>query len=365
MTNLHLKSKAVETLKTSGIANPTRLVRLIQDSIAFLQLDLSGLTVLTEAASGPYVVTPVIAALSGAKRVLALTSDSRYASSEVVTKQTRALEALCGLEGAVEIHTQRSLTLFSEADIVTNLGFVRPIDAQVVEAMKPTAVIPLMCEAWEFREGDVDLGRCRKKGILVMGTNEDYPGLDVFDYSGWLCMKMLFEAQIEIHKSQILLVSADKFGTVLEKRLTQAGAAVSLIPNLRGVSVQEMAEVDVMVVCDYGRRDQIIGPTGDIDAVELARLARSLTIIQFAGQIDLDGLLEAGLFVYPAHRLGPQRMALTLAELGSRPVIELHAAGLKVGEVASRIRHKNSIPCEAESIILRSCELAQCVKGKQ
>jgi len=336
MTNLDLKSKAIETLKTSGIANPTRLVKLIQDSIAFLQLDLSGLTVLTEAASGPYVVTSVIAALSGAKRVLALTSDSRYASSEVVINQTRALENLCNLEGGVEIHVERALDLFSQADIVTNLGFVRPIDAPAVEAMKSTAVIPLMCEAWEFREGDVDLDRCRKKGILVMGTNEDYPGLDIFEYSGWLCMKMLFEAQIEIHKSQILLVSSDKFGTVIEKRLAQAGAAVSLIPNLRRVSAREMAAVDVVVVCDYTRRDQIIGPSGDIDATELAQLAPSLTIIQFAGQIDLDGLLETGLFVYPAHRLGPQRMALTLAELSSRPVIELHAAGLKVGELMWR-----------------------------
>ena len=336
MTYSGINSKAVETLKTSGIANPTRLVKLIQDSIAFMRLDLSGLTVLTEAASGPYVVTPVIAALSGAKRVLALTSDSKYASSEVVISQTRALEALCGLEGAVEIHTQRSLGLFSEADIVTNLGFVRPIDAEAIAAMKSTAVIPLMCEAWEFRQGDVDLCRCREKGILVMGTNEDYPGLDVFDYSGWLCMKMLFEAQVEIHKSQILLVSADKFGKVIEKRLTKAGAAVRLIPNLRRVSEQEMAAVDVMVVCDYGRRDQIIGSTGDIDAVELAQFNQGLAIIQFAGQLDLDGLLKAGLFVYPAHRLGPQRMALTLADLGPRPVIELHAAGLKVGELVLR-----------------------------
>ena len=336
MAQINIESKALETLRRGGIANPARVVKLIRDVISFLELDLFGLTVLTEAASGPYVVTPVIASLAGADRVLALTSDSSYACAGTVIDQTRALEALCHVDNGVEIHTQRSLDLFGQADIVTNLGFVRPIDAQVVEAMKPTAVIPLMCEAWEFREGDVDLDSCREKGILVMGTNEDYPGLDVFDYSGWLCMKMLFEAQIEIHKSQILLVSADKFGTVLEKRLTQAGAEVSLIPNLRGVSEQEMATVDVMVVCDYGRRDQIIGPTGDIDAVELARLARSLTIIQFAGQIDLEGLLEAGLFVYPACKLGPQRMALTLAELGPRPVVELHAAGLKVGELMWR-----------------------------
>ncbi|MCH7612988.1 MAG: hypothetical protein IIB45_06465, partial [Candidatus Marinimicrobia bacterium] len=175
------------------------------------------MTILTEAASGPYVVTPVIAIMAGAERVLALTSESSYGSTEDVNAQTRALEALCGVEGSIEIHTQRSPDLFYQADIVTNLGFVRPIDAEAVEVMRPTAVIHLMCESWEFREGDVDLNACRRNGIRVVGTNEDHPGLDVFDYSGWLCIKMLLEAQIEIHKSQILLVGSDKFGRVIER----------------------------------------------------------------------------------------------------------------------------------------------------
>ena len=214
----------------------------------------------------------------------------------------------------------------------------------------PTAVIPLMCESWEFREGDVDLNACRRNGIRVVGTNEDHPGLDVFDYSGWLCIKMLLEAQIEIHKSQILLVGSDKFGRVIERQLTQAGGAVRLIPNLREVSEQEMVAIDVMVVCDYDRRDQIIGPSGDIDVTELARIAPGLTIIQFAGHIDWAGLNNSGLFVYPVDELPPQRMAMTLAGLGPRPVVELHAAGLKVGELVVRCRNRRSILSGQDSV---------------
>ena len=37
-----------------------------------------------------------------------------------------------------------------EADVVTNSGHVRPIDAETVAWMKPTAVVPLMYEAWEL-----------------------------------------------------------------------------------------------------------------------------------------------------------------------------------------------------------------------
>src|SRR5215475_2518526 len=97
--------KAFETLRQGGISNPSRLVKLMRETIAFLELDLSDLVILTEAASGPYVVTPVIAALAGAKRVLALTRDSHYASAKTVIAQTRVLEALCGLNPGIEIYT--------------------------------------------------------------------------------------------------------------------------------------------------------------------------------------------------------------------------------------------------------------------
>ncbi len=329
---------AVETLRQGGIANPARLAKLIRDAISFLELDLSGLTVLTEAASGPYVVTPVIAALAGAERVLALTHDSRHASAEAVIAQTRALEALCGVEGSVEIYTQRSLDLFAQADIVTNLGFVRPIDAKAVAAMKSTAVVPLMCEAWESRPGDVDLEACRRKGILVLGTNEDYPGLEVFAYSGWLCLKMLFDAQIEVYKSKIVVISSDKFGPVIEQQLVRSGALVDLMDTLRGISEQELAGADAVVVADYTRDEMIIGPEGDLTAANLATMAPGAAVIQFAGRVDVPSLIKCGILVYPGVALGPHRMAKTLAELGGRPVVELHAGGLKVGQALARAR---------------------------
>ena len=49
--------------------NIKRIEKLIPDAIDTYDLDLSGLTVFTEAASGNYVVTPLIAALAGSDRV--------------------------------------------------------------------------------------------------------------------------------------------------------------------------------------------------------------------------------------------------------------------------------------------------------
>ena len=51
MHNSDTRNQDTQTLREGGIVNPARLVKLIQDTIAFFQLDLSGLTVLTEAAS--------------------------------------------------------------------------------------------------------------------------------------------------------------------------------------------------------------------------------------------------------------------------------------------------------------------------
>jgi len=333
-----VKSQAVHVLQRAGILNPFRLLSLIQKQISFLQLDLSGLTILTEAASGAYVVTPIIASLAGAEHVIALTQESRYATSDDVITQTRALEALCDAVTVVEIHMQRSLDLFSRADIITNLGFVRPLNRDAIYAMKNTAVIPLMCESWEFRPDDIELDACNAKSIPVMGTNEDFPGLEVFSYSGFLCAKMLFEAQIEVHKSNIMVLGSDKFGSVIARYLSSSGAHVKHVNNLRNLSPKELSELDVLIVADYTRSDVIIGKNGDLSSEAFASYATGVTVVQFAGKIDVHDLILRGIKVYPGTELGAHRMSRTLAYLGPRPVVELHAAGLKVGELILKQR---------------------------
>ena len=71
--------------------NLTRIVRLMRTVIAELDLDLGGLTVYTEAATGAYAVTAVLAALAHAQRVYALARDNRYATSDHALAETKAL----------------------------------------------------------------------------------------------------------------------------------------------------------------------------------------------------------------------------------------------------------------------------------
>lgn len=341
----------------------TRLLKLIPQTIKSFDLDLSGLTVLTEAASGAFVVTPIIAALARADRVIAVTKESRYASVDEVAVQTRELASMFGLANTIEIRTERSLDLFSAADIVTNLGFVRPLDDAAVEAMKPTAVVPLMCEAWEFRPSDVDVIACKGKGVLVLGTDEHHPAVGVFSYSGWLALKLLLEATIEVHRNRILIVSHDRFGVEIEENLRRAGLDVSLISDLRSVPRGDLSGADVLIICDYTRDDCIIGSDGDISCHDLADIAPSIRVVQFSGVLDIAGLKASGIVVYPGEFLPPHRMVRTLAALGPRPIAVLHTAGLKIGEVASRIRKAVAGAAEILAAIQRSCPFAQTIPG--
>jgi hypothetical protein len=357
MPNSTDRQDPIRTLREAGILNPKRVIILIRRTIEQVQLDLSGLTVLTEAASGAYVCTPVIAAMARAEHVFAVTGDSQYASADTVVSLTRALGRLCDIPNKVEISTKRRLDLFAQADIVTNLGFVRPIDAEAVSVLKPTAVISLMCETWEYRPGDVDLNSCRQKGIQVLGTNEDFKGLEVFRYSGVLCAKMILDAQIEIYKSKIIVVSTDKFGKTITEYLKKSGAKVELFSRIPNPEALHAA--DALVIADYTRSDEILGRRGDVTAAQVAKAAPGITVVRFAGRIDVQGLREQSIPVYPDVELGPHRMAMTLAALGPRPVVELHAAGLKVGEMMARTRLQGLNAECSEQNVLGATSLAQ------
>src|SRR5215467_12136590 len=96
-----------------------RLVRLMKAGIESLSMKLEGYTVLTEAATGAYAVTPVLAALAGA-RVFALANATRYASADEIKEATAGLAKVAGVENSVEFIHEKSPALLSRVDIVTN-----------------------------------------------------------------------------------------------------------------------------------------------------------------------------------------------------------------------------------------------------
>ncbi len=120
-------------------------------AVSATELNLSGMTVLTEAASGAYGVTPVIAALAGAEQVYAFCRASRYGSVDEVTEWTLQLARAVDVAERITIIEEIPSGVLGRVDIVTNSGHLRPLTAALIESLPATAVIALMFEAWELR----------------------------------------------------------------------------------------------------------------------------------------------------------------------------------------------------------------------
>ncbi len=91
---------------------------------------------LTEAASGAYVVTPVLAALAGAK-VYAFTRTTRYGTVEEIFANTQKLINEC-TSRKLDITLIDTITpeIIAQADIITNSGHLRPLNEEKLSVCK-------------------------------------------------------------------------------------------------------------------------------------------------------------------------------------------------------------------------------------
>ena len=316
--------------------NHSRVLRLMQEAVLRLRLDLSGMVVYTEAASGAYSVTPILAGLAGCRKVYAQTRDTRYGSAAEVSAATSELARVAGVDHCVEILTCPALDAAGEADILTNSGHVRPIGAELVAALKPTAVIPLMYEAWELRAEDVDLAACRAYGIAVAGTNERHPDIDVFRYLGVMATKQLIDAGVAVSSSRVLLLCDNAFREHIEYSLEAAGARTRSVGRLPRDS--RGAPWDAVVVALQPRE----GPVVDREDAEwMARFHPGAVVVQYWGDIDRRALSSHGVPFWPRQAPPPRHMAVLPSDIGPDPIVRLQSGGLKVGEVLARARIAN------------------------
>jgi hypothetical protein len=308
--------------------DPRRLVTLMREAVRRLDLDLAGRSVVTEAATGAYGVTPILAALAGARRVDALARDSDYGTSYQVAAHTQTLAASAGVERRIELVKSKPDAGLGDADIVTNSGHLRPLDIHTIARMKRGAAIPLMYEAWELRPEDVDLDACRRRGVRVGGTNERHPAVDVFSFLGLMAVKLLTDAGVSVYAGRLLLLCDNPFRTFIERGLRAAGAAVDVRAHLSEGPVDERWDALVVALRPCGL------PVLTASEIELlTELAPGTVVAQFWGDVDRDALAAAGVPVWPEVAPRPGHMGILPSVVGPEPVVRLQAAGLKVGEV--------------------------------
>lgn len=309
----------------------------IRESVERLSLDLHGRRVLTEAATGPYVVTPVIAAFAGAD-VTALTRSTRYGTVEEVRNQTAEFADRLGVSERIDVVESLTEECIASADIVTNSGHLRPLDAAFISCMKSGAVIPLMYESWEWRPSDVDLDACRKQRVIVAGTNERHPDLRVFDYLGILALYALLACRDPVAGSRILLICDNPFAPYIARTLVGCNAVLDIMddgqvpPDTPGKrrGPREPAKYDAVVVATTPCDIPIIGPSGCARYTP-SEIGSYSVVVQVWGDVDREFSPEVTYFP----RTAPEKrhMGVLPSVLGFEPIISLQAGGLKVGQV--------------------------------
>jgi len=311
--------------------DPRRLAALIAAAVDRCQLDLRTNTVLTEAATGPYVVTPILAACAGAERVYAVTQSTAYGSIEDVATETLELARLAGVRNRIEIVTARCPMVVGEADIITNSGHVRPIDREMIGWMKPSAVVSLMYEAWEFRPGDVDLAACGERGIRVAATDERHPDVDVFSFLGMMAIKLLLDAQVAVYRSSILVLCDNPFGSFITSALRAAGACVEVAERVSEAASDTRHDAILVAL-----KPQSYPVVSAAEARIIASRWPGAVVAQFWGDLERAVLEQLDIPIWPPTAPGIGHMGVLPSALGPEPVIRLQAGGLKVGEILSR-----------------------------
>jgi len=297
----------------------------IKQSIKNFNLDLNNRHVLTEAATGNYVVTPVIAAFAGAN-VTAFTRDSSYGSVQDVIKQTMALAEAMNMSHKLKIVTSLSELDLGIFDIVTNTGFLRPLNYDLISQLSSHCVIPLMYEPWEFREGEIDLDACRAKGIKVYGTNEADSRLRTMEYIGYIAIFFLLERKLTPFSAKVLVLGCEQFVQPVVETLERNKYNYQAVTSYD--NPVNLDQFNAIVIAEYNDSRLLVG-SENMAFISIKDIRPDAFLIHIAGNVDLN----AASFAYTPENPRPFRfMSYTTDFIDPQAVIDLHAAGLKVAE---------------------------------
>lgn len=321
----------------------SRYYKAAKSAIHTLELDLSRNIVLTELGSGAYMFSTIIPALAGARKIYAWTKDTKYGPANLLIEQCKAYLDLLAIDTKVFFRTSSNIDDIKDADIITNSGMLRPLNSAFLSHLKPGAVIPLMYEAWEIREADIDLPFCKKNKIPVAGTLESYEGSEVFQYIKPLCAKLCLDAGFEVMGNKIIVWSNDDFGKKAKEAFLENHAREVVLTSDVGVLSAHVSDADFVFLCDYNETRPYFGKLGILDVHKLQELNPDIGIVHLYGEVDAKQLQALGITVYPLFNGRSKTMSFTLAHVGPAPVINLLVGGFKVGQLLKEKQYNHPL----------------------
>ena len=337
------------------------IVEIIKTSIKLTKLDLSGLTVLTEAATGYWTFTPFVAAFAKADSVICITKDSKYGTAEQIISNFSSLTSFLNMSNKIDVFKKNIPSdLLQKIDIVTNSGHVRPIDKKFIKSLKSTCVISLMWEPWEYRQKDLDLSACWQNKICVMGVNEQNKIINIMKYNGKLLEKILKNNNITIKNKKVILIAENVSALYMLESIVSAGAKLFCISKTMKKELEQkdmtiigsdlndppvedyLKNSDLIIINSAPLQNLIICGNNGINPSKLKTLSPNVVILVFFGSINYDETLKSEIHCIPSNPVTNGHLNWTLEFLGPKPVIELAVLGFKAVEKLAKCR-KNGI----------------------
>jgi hypothetical protein len=299
---------------------------LILKSVSKFNLNLQNRIILTEAATGNYRVTPVIAAVVGAE-VYAICKDSLYGTVDEVKETTLELADSFNISDKIRFIESYNEVALDKVHILTNTGFNRPITSEIINQLSTKCVIPLMYEPWEFREADLDLKACEKHGIKVYGTNESDPRLGTMNYLGYIVMfHLLNEKLTPLSQVNILILGNDHFVDPTVKVLSKNGYDPTVVKDYTTLNKIDSTQYDVIVLMEHERDILLVGEGGFIEGNDISS---KTILIHVCGSVDKESVPGK---LIPKSPAPFGYMSFTTDFIDPNAVVDLHTAGLKVAE---------------------------------
>ncbi|MGE0268456.1 MAG: hypothetical protein AB7S78_08395 [Candidatus Omnitrophota bacterium] len=343
------------------IMDDQHLKQSIEKAIQELNLDLSGRVVLTEAANGPYCVTPLIAGLAGAEVYAVGRSTSYGTTSEIFAELNQKLK-LFNLDH-VRLSEWLSAEVIHHADIITNSGHLRPLDQDKLQHVKKGCVVALMYEAWELRDDDLDLDYCQKQKIPVAAVNERHPSVGVFEYLGEMAAELIRRSGLSVENNTFVLMCNNDFGPYIARTLIKQGArlgvidtprnrvqynggAVWLTDRLEDLKDDSFKNCQAVIFTAYPFDQIWISDRAVIPVDQVKKQFPNAVLLRFAGDIDTRALDREGIRYFPQD-VKSGHMGILPSDIGYEPVIRLQAGGLKAAQAVleNQLKLNNEIIC--------------------
>ena len=210
-----------------------------------------------------------------------------------------------------------------------------------------------MWEPWEFRAGEIDLVALRERGVPIIATAETHADVRTFDYLGPTVARLLLDGGIEVVRShfsssgRILLVMPSRRGSLRRARLSP-GDARSWPSSI----VDAPVPFDALIVVEHRDHGSIVDARHGA-ALDVMRRSGS-PIVRVCGAVDHGALRAHHVALLPDVDIEAGFMAVTTAHIGPRPVVDLHAAGLKAASLVVKARQAGASCDEAIAVAVAS-----------